>query len=126
MTKGLSSILLLAATLAAATPAMRVVRTGSTGTPLLADGSFEQLRQGKPTPWFAWQEGYRVIPGEGRGSSQCIVCERREGDRESGASQTLALNRTNIAPFIIRGWSKAENVSGSPDNGYSQIGRAHV
>ncbi len=48
-----------------------------------------------------------------------IVCERRESDGERGASQTLTLNRTNIAPFIIRGWSKAENVSGSPDNGYS-------
>jgi hypothetical protein len=118
--KYLSSALLLAATLASAgTPAMRVVRTGSTGTPLLADGSFEELRQGKPAPWFAWQQGYRVMPGEGRDGSQCIVCERREGDRESGASQTLTLNRTNIAPFIIRGWSKAENVSGSPDNGYS-------
>ena len=120
MIRRLSSALLLAATLAVAgTPAMRVVRTGSTGTPLLADGSFEELRQGKPAPWFAWHEGYRISPGEGRGSSQCIVCERREGDRELGASQTLTLNRTNIAPFIIRGWSKAENVSGSSDNGYS-------
>ena len=47
------------------------------------------------------------------------MCERREGEGEFGASQTLTLNRTNIAPFIIRGWSKAENVSGSPDSGYS-------
>jgi hypothetical protein len=98
---------------------MRVVKTGSTGTPLLVNGSFEELLQGKPAPWFAWQQGFRVAPGEGRGGSQCVVCERREGDGESGASQTLTLNRTNIAPFIIRGWSKAENVSGSPDNGYS-------
>jgi hypothetical protein len=117
----LSSALLLAATLATATgtPAMRVVRTGSTGTPLLVNGSFEELPQGKPTPWFAWQQGFRVAPGEGRGGSQCLVCERSEKDGESGASQTLTLNRTNIAPFIIRGWSKAENASGSPDNGYS-------
>src|ERR1035437_1932410 len=86
---------------------------------LLVNGSFEELPQGKPTPWFAWQQGFRVAPGEGRGGSQCLVCERSEKDVESGASQTLTLNRTNIAPFIIRGWSKAENVSGSPDNGYS-------
>ena len=98
---------------------MRVVRTGSTGTPLLANGGFEVMLQGKPASWFAWQQGFRVTPGEGRGGSQCMVCERREGEGEFGASQTLTLNRTNIAPFIIRGWSKAENVSGSPDNGYS-------
>jgi hypothetical protein len=101
------------------TPALRVVRTGSTGTPLLANGGFEDMLQGKPAPWFAWQQGFRVAPGEGRAGSQCVVCDRREGDGEFGASQTLSLNRTNIAPFVIRGWSKAENVSGSPDNGYS-------
>ena len=113
--------LLLAASLAAATgaPAMRVVRTGSTGTPLLVNGSFEKLQQGQPSPWFAWQQGFRVTPGEGRSGSQGVACERREQDGEFGASQTLTLNRTNIAPFIIRGWSKAENVTGSPDNGYS-------
>jgi hypothetical protein len=117
----LYSTLLLAAALATATgtPAMRVVRTGSAGTPLLANGGFEELHQGQPTAWLAWQRGYRVTPGEGRSGSQGIVCERREEDGEFGASQTLTLNRTNLAPFIIRGWSKAENVSGSPDNGYS-------
>jgi hypothetical protein len=100
-------------------PAMRVVRTGSTGTPLLVNGGFEELQQGKPAPWVGWQQGYRLAPGEGRGGSQCVACERKEGEGEFGASQALTLNRTNIAPFIIRGWSKAENVSGSPDNGYS-------
>ncbi len=120
MTQRLSA-LLLAATLATATgePAMRVVRTGSTGAPLLVNGSFEKLQQGNPAPWFAWQQGFRVTAGEGRSGSQCVVCERKESEGEFGASQTLILNRTNIAPFIIRGWSKAENVTGSPDNGYS-------
>jgi hypothetical protein len=98
---------------------MRVVRAGSNGTQLLLNGSFEELQQGKPAHWATWQQGYRLTTGEGRGRSQCVVCERREGEGEFGASQTLTLNRTNIAPFIIRGWSKAENVSGSPDNGYS-------
>ena len=117
----LPGILLLAAMLTAAMgmPAMRVVRTGSHGTPLLVNGGFEDLRQGQPAPWFAWQEGFRITPKQGRNGSQGIVCERRDKDGESGASQTITLNRTNIAPDIIRGWSKAESVSGSPDNGYS-------
>ena len=116
-----SATFLLAATLATATgaPAMRVVKAGGTGTPLLSNGSFEAVRDGKPTPWYGWQQGFRLTPGEGRGGSQCVVCVRREGEGEFGASQALTLNRTNIAPLIIRGWSKAENVSGSPDNGYS-------
>ena len=118
---GLSAALLLAASLftATATPAMRVVRTSSSGTPLLVNGGFETVQPGKPTSWFAWQQGFRLAPGEGHTGSPGVVCERREGEGEFGASQALTLNRTNIAPFIIRGWSKAENVSGSPDNGYS-------
>lgn len=48
-----------------------------------------------------------------------VVCSRNETDGEYGASQTLQLNRTNTAPLIIAGWSKAESVSGSPDSGYS-------
>jgi len=88
-------------------------------TNLLVNGSFDEVQQGKPAPWVAWQQGYHSATGEGRSGSQCVVCERKEADGEYGASQTLALNRTNIAPFIIRGWSKAENVSGSSDNGYS-------
>src|SRR5450759_1241307 len=121
MTKHLSAALLLTASLVTSTgtPVMRIVRAGSNGNELLLNGSFEELQQGKPAHWSNWQQGYRLTPGEGRGGSQCVVCERREGEGEFGASQTLTLNRTNIAPFIIRGWSKAENVSGSPDNGYS-------
>jgi hypothetical protein len=98
---------------------MRVVKTASTGIPLLLNGGFEDLRQGKLAPWFGWQQGYRPAPAEGRGGSQGVVCERAEGGGEHGISQTLALNRTNLAPFIIRGWSKADGVTGSPDNGYS-------
>jgi hypothetical protein len=121
MNPAVAWFLLLAATLATCTgePVMRVVKTASTGTPLLVNGGFEELREGKPAPWLAWQEGYRVAPAEGRSGSRGIVCERAEGGGEHGASQTLTLNRTSIAPFIIRGWSKAQNVTGSPDNGYS-------
>ena len=98
---------------------MRVVRAGNNGTQSLLNGGFEEMQQGKSAHWAFWQQGYRLVPGEGRSGSQGVVCERREGEGEFGASQTLTLNRTNIAPFIIRGWSKAENVSGTPDSGYS-------
>ncbi len=29
------------------------------------------------------------------------------------------MNRTNVAPIIVRGWSKADNVSGTMDNDYA-------
>lgn len=98
---------------------MRVVKANTAGTPLLLNGGFEELHEDNPSHWAPWAKGFRLAGSEGRGGSACIACERREGDGEFGASQTLALNRTNIAPFTIRGWSKAEKVSDSPDNGYS-------
>ncbi len=100
-------------------PALRVVRTTQPGVPLLRNGGFEELAQGKPAPWRNWQEGFRVVPDEGRRASVAIVCERSEAGGEWGASQTITLNRTNVAPLVVRGWSKAEKAGGSPDSGYS-------
>jgi hypothetical protein len=102
-----------------AAPALRVVKRTDSGTPLLQNGGFEDVRERQPTHWRGWQQGFRLASGEGREGSNAVVCERREGEGEFGASQTLALNRTNIAPLALRGWSKAENVSGNSDNGYS-------
>ena len=112
---------LLAATLSAAAgqPVLRVIKPSDPGTPLLQNGDFETLRDARPAHWAGWQNGFRTAPGEGRAGSSCVVCERQEGGGEFGAGQSLALNRTNIAPLISRGWSKALEVSGSPDSGYS-------
>lgn len=118
--RALSVLLLLVAALAApAIPVMRVLNNTGAGTLLLQNGGFEEAREQSPVPWREWRKGFRLVGGEGRDGSNAMACERREGQGEFGASQTLALNRTNLAPLIIRGFSKAENVSGSADNGYS-------
>lgn len=36
-----------------------------------------------------------------------------------GASQTVPINQTEAKPLVVRGWSKAEDVSGPTDNQYS-------
>lgn len=113
-------VFLLTVLIGNAAPVLRVIKsTEDGGVPLLQNGGFESTTAQGLEHWFAWQQGFRVAPGEGRNHSQAVVCERREGEGEFGASQTIVLNRTNIAPLIIQGWSKAENVTGSPDNGYS-------
>ena len=111
---------LLVATLAAtATPVMRVLNVVRTGTPLLQNGDFEDAREQSLAQWSGWHKGFHIAHGEGRNGSCAVVCEERDGKDEFGVSQTLTLNRTNPAPLIIRGWSKAASVSGSADNGYS-------
>lgn len=100
-------------------PVLRVLRHNDGGVPLLRNGNFEEAAPGGVSHWQGWGKGFQLTAGAGRNGSQAVTCARREGDGEFGASQTLSLDRTNLAPFIIRGWSRAENVTGSPDSGYA-------
>lgn len=104
---------------AASAPFLRVVKNTSPGESLLRNGDFEQARDAKAVAWSASPQGYRLASGEGRGGSAAMVCENPSGTGWFGGAQTLTLNRTSAAPFVVRGWSKAENVSGGADSGYS-------
>ncbi len=98
---------------------LHVVGGADGGTNLLRNGDFEL---GQPATLPAWQaapDGFRVAPGEGRGGSQALACEAPTETGWRGASQTVALNRTHVAPLIVSGWSRAENVTGGRDSGYS-------
>lgn len=113
-------ILLFATTLSTiGAPALRIVKESPAAKLLLHNGNFEEAHDGKLAGWRPWQEGYRVEPTGGRGGSHGILCARSGDAGQFGASQTLTLNRTETAPLIVRGWSKAEEVSGSPDSGYA-------
>ncbi len=114
-----TSLLLTCLSASIAAPLLRVLRDTRTGEPLLANGGFEQTRDTTAVGWQASQKGYRLAPGEGRAGSAAMTCEDPAGDGWFGGAQTLTLNRTNTAPFIMRGWSKAQNVSGGADSGYS-------
>jgi hypothetical protein len=60
-----------------------------------------------------------MAAGEGRSNSVALTCDAPDTSGWRGASQTLALNRTNVVPITVRGWSRAENVSGGTDSDYS-------
>jgi hypothetical protein len=118
----LTLVFLLACVFAApgtAAPVMRVVRPSRAAVNRLQNGRFERVQGDRPVGWQAWQRGFRVAPGEGRGNSTALVCENEAGEGEFGAGQTVVLNQRAAAPFHVSGWSKARAVSGSPDSGYS-------
>jgi len=102
-----------------AAPVLRVVKAPPTSEPLLSNGGFEQQRGDQFAGWQAASKGYRVAAGEGRNRSRALACENPSGDGWFGASQTLQLNRTDVAPLVVRGWSKAEGIAGGTDSGYS-------
>ncbi|HRZ53900.1 MAG TPA: hypothetical protein P5525_00405, partial [Candidatus Paceibacterota bacterium] len=101
------------------TPVMRVVQASGAGLNLLRNPGFELGTTNMLTSWSAGPQGLRAAPGEGRTNSQALACRASDATGWYGASQTLTLNRTNCVPVAVRGWSRAEEVSGSADSNYS-------
>ena len=100
-------------------PVLRVVTDQAGGANLVRHGDFENGQGTVLTGWSAAPNGFRVAPGEGRNGSQALACEAPDATGWRGASQNLTLNRTAAAPLIVSGWSKAADVTGGRDSGYS-------
>jgi hypothetical protein len=69
--------------------------------------------------WEFWQAGYELAPGAGRDGSRAIRCTGDDPDIQHGAGQQVELNQEKPHPFIATGWSRAQDVSGSPNSDYS-------
>lgn len=100
-------------------PVFHVVTGGEGGTNLLRNGTFEIGQAADLEAWRAAPEGFRLAAGEGRAGSQALACAAPDETGWRGTSQTVVLNRTKVAPLIVSGWSRAENVTGGRDSGYS-------
>jgi hypothetical protein len=79
---------------------------------LLRNGGFEDA---EIAPWGASGSGTHPAPGEGRGGSRAMRCEAPG----PGAFQTVVLDQTRSFPIRVSGWSRAEEVDGSPDDDYA-------
>lgn len=67
----------------------------------------------RPDRWVAWQKGF-VRDGD------AFLCDNGADKAvQRGASQTIELNQKSPQPIVAAAWSKAEGVSGSPDQDYS-------
>lgn len=97
----------------------RVVRVPDSATNLIANGSFESDRNSRLVSWQQAPQGMSVADGQGRTGGRALVCESTAGTGWYGASQTIVLNREMPRPMVIRGWSRAQDVGGSADSGYS-------
>ena len=110
---------LFSARISALDSVLQVVKSSSETASLLKNGDFESRAGAQFAAWTPYQGGYQPGPDEGRAGSQALRCEALAAGQQSGASQTLFLDRTSTAPILVSGWSRAEAVSGSADAGYS-------
>jgi len=116
-------LLLAQASCVRAATALRVLRAElAHGENLLENGGFEAAEGDRAAGWRDWEAGYRRAPGEGRDGSAALFCASDDASVQYGGSQTVELNQATVAPLVVRGWSRAENVSGTPDSGYSLYG----
>lgn len=86
---------------------------------LLTNGGLEQTRDGKAVGLTVWGQGYELVADarNGQVAAKCAITDVAEG--EKGLSYIVTLNQTTPLPFIAELWSKAVDVSGSPDADYS-------
>lgn len=67
----------------------------------------------KPEAWSRYEQGF-VREGD------LFVCDNgTDGEVRRGVGQSVVLNQTKPEPIIASAWSKAEDVSGSPDSNYA-------
>jgi len=86
------------------------------GKNLLTNPGFEQ----GVAPWQAWREGFRREEGEAaRSGGACVRLASADAELQYGAFQRLELNQDEPGAVIVEAWSKAQDVSGSADTGYS-------
>ena len=101
-------------------PAMKVLpKAKFFNANLLGNGNLEEVDDEAIRSWSPYEQGYEIAQGAGRGGSMAAYCEDESGGGRHGIGQVLDLERDVPVPLLVRGWSKAENVSGSRGSGYS-------
>lgn len=86
---------------------------------LIPNPGFEQVENGLARGWAPYEHGYVVDSRLAHGGQRSIRCMNPSSSEGSGASVTIALKQSRPAPIVVTGWSRAEDVSGSPNADYS-------
>ena len=87
----------------------------ATAVERLANPGFEE----GATAWDGWMQAFEVQDDGGRGGSRGVRCASGKPEEQRGAGQLVKLDQAAPRPILISGWSRAENVDGTSDNGYS-------
>lgn len=71
------------------------------------------------TGWEAFGRGFTIDAGVSHDQGGSLRCQCEELGQVSGALQTVEVNQREAVPIVIRGWSKAEAVTGVAGPHYS-------
>ncbi len=97
--------------------AMRVVGTRTEN--LLRNADWKSPTDGVPQNWQKWEDGFTLDANGGREGRAAAVITNAQGDPQRGIFQQLELNQSEAQSLVLSGWSRAQDVSGTPDVDYS-------
>jgi hypothetical protein len=103
----------------AATPVAKRVPPATAGKELLTNGGFETAGGEQPEGWSRYDRGGAIERSAWHTGTASVRCDNPEGVLGMGFSQTLTLDRSEVRTLIASGWSKADNVVGTPNADYS-------
>lgn len=83
------------------------------GANLLLNPGFDSVEG-----WGPWASGFELT-SEGREGSACARLSPPSNDVETGISQSITFDQPVQAPILASAWSKAEDVTGPANPGYS-------
>jgi hypothetical protein len=68
--------------------------------------------------WRDFGAGFETVTDVAHGGTRSVRCTNAAGEAH-GVSQLIVLNQTEPRDFTARAWSRAEGVTGEPDNSYA-------
>jgi len=92
---------------------------GAVGDERMTNGGFETEADGLAEGWAKWSLGYTLEAGAARTGERGARVTSAGVNDQHGATYTARLDQPRPFPIVVTGWSRARNVSGTQDNGYS-------
>jgi hypothetical protein len=86
---------------------------------LLPNPGFESGSAITATNWISYVSGYGIDATGGRTGGRALRLINAISTEAHGAYQVVTLNQTQTHPLYLSGWSKADSMTGDPDNNYS-------
>lgn len=80
--------------------------------------AFRRAERRDTAVWRHYGGGFDIVETSAHEGSRCVRCTNAPGEAH-GASQVILLNQTEPREIVARAWSRAEGVTGTPDNDYS-------
>lgn len=97
----------------------RALNQMTQGKQLLTNGDLEKVQDGQIVGVNPWEKGYEIDSDARSGKVSARISVPAVTEEQHGLTYPVVLNQAQPLPFTAELWSKAKDVSGTPDSDYS-------